>query len=314
MSWIEIKIDVPQEKMEEISGYLFAQGCEGIHLADEGVLIYFNQFRWSEEIRLALVDFIQEIVPAFSNRHMRIVSVADQDWNKYWKDFFKPVYITNTIVVRPPWEEWTEKHGEQVITINPQMAFGTGHHESTQLIARALEKWQKTGMHILDIGTGSGILAIIAARLGAASVVAIDNDPIALKNALENVRLNKNAAHIHFFVAQPEDLQPAEYDIILANINRNVLIKYAKQFPKFLNPNGKLILSGLLLTDEVILLNTYESAGFRLISKSAMKEWLSLVFELRENKKNRQESVDNGWKTELSNYRFGSSDRSESEI
>jgi ribosomal protein L11 methyltransferase len=281
MSWIEIKLNIPQEKMEEISAYIFAQGCEGINIADDNVLIYFNQYRWSNESKLALLSYIREFVPAFGPRDIQVLRFADQDWNKKWKKHFKPQRISQRIVVRPSWESHKDHKDDITLIIDPQMAFGTGHHESTKLTIIALEKWIKEGMDVLDIGTGSGILAIIASKLGAGSVVAFDNDPVAIENALENASLNDVDKNIQFFIASPEILQPSKYDIILANINRNVLIKYASLLSEFLKRGGKLILSGILLRDEPQMLQAYQNAGFTLVDKNAMKEWLMLVFELK---------------------------------
>jgi ribosomal protein L11 methyltransferase len=284
MSWIELKLNIPQKKMEDISAYLFAQGCEGINITDEDILIYFNQFRWSNEIKLALIDYIREFVPLFTPRDIHVVRFADQDWNKKWKEYFKPIRISQRIVVKPPWGTYRENRDDIIVTINPQMAFGTGHHESTQLMIAAMEKWVKEGMDILDVGTGSGILAIIADKLGAGSVMAFDNDPDALKNAFENAQLNGVPDKVRFFLASPEMLHSSEYDLVLANINRNVLIRYAELFSEFLKTDGKLIISGLLLSDEPKMLKEYQKAGFVLIQKKAIKGWLLLVLELRNKK------------------------------
>lgn len=282
MSWIELKLNLPQAKLEEISGYLFAQGCEGINVTEAGVLSYFSSHRWSEEIRLGIVQYIQEIIPSFSLRDMKIVNVSDQDWNKNWKEYFKPIHISGRVVVKPPWENYREREGEIILTINPQMAFGTGHHESTKLVIQAMEKWIIPNMHVLDVGTGSGILAILADKLGAESVVAFDNDPVALKNAYENARLNATTKKVRFFLAQPEVLHQSGYDLLLANINRNVLIKYADLFSGLLKSEGKCILSGILRGDEKKIVEVYEKAGFILVEKNILKEWISLVFELRQ--------------------------------
>ena len=108
MSWIEIKLNIPQEKIEDISAYLFALGCEGINLTDENILIYFSQFRFSHEIKLALIDYIREFVPSFAPRDIQVVRISDQDWNKKWKEYFKPLRISRRIVVKPPWETYQE--------------------------------------------------------------------------------------------------------------------------------------------------------------------------------------------------------------
>ena len=281
MSWIEIKLNIPLEKIEDISSYLFAQGCEGINLTDNNVIIYFSQFQWSNERKFALIDYIREFIPRFGTKDIQVVRIADQDWNKTWKAFFKPVRISQKIVVRPPWEQTGRSKDEIGIIINPKMAFGTGHHESTQLMITGLEEWLKEGMNVLDIGTGSGILAIIADKLGAESVLALDNDPVALRNAYENAQLNNTSGRVKFFLSSPEMLQPSEYDLILANINRIVLIKYADRFADLVKIDGKLILSGLLLSDELQMLQEYRRAGFKSIQKKEIKDWLMLVLELR---------------------------------
>lgn len=284
MSWIEIKLNIPQEKMESISAYLFAQGCEGVNLTDNKVIVYFSQFRWSNETKIALIDYIKEFVSPFSARDIQVMRFADQDWNKKWKTYFKPLRLSQRIVVKPPWETHRGNKSDIEITIDPKMAFGTGHHESTQLMIAGLEKWMDEGMDVLDAGTGSGILAIIAEKLGADSVMAFDNDPVAIKNAFENAQLNNTSNKVKFFLANPEMLQPSEYDLIMANINRNVLIKYADLFAELLKDKGKLMLSGLILSDEHKMLQIYNKAGFVLVQKNAIKDWLLLVLELRNKK------------------------------
>lgn len=280
MSWIELKLNLPQSKLELISGYLFAHGCEGINVKDDEIVVYFSRHRWSDEVRLALVDYIKEFSPSFSSRDFKLLKVSDQDWNRNWKAFFKPIYVTSRIVIRPPWQDHLKRDGDIVITINPQMAFGTGHHESTKLMIMLMEKWIKDGMHVLDIGTGSGILSILSEKLGADSILAIDNDPVALKNAFENARLNATTNKVKFFLAQPENLHPSEYDLVLANINRNVLIRYAELFPEFIKEKGFLILSGILRTDEKTILDAYTKSGFNLVERKALKDWIALVLEL----------------------------------
>ena len=293
MSWIEIKLNIPYEKMEDISAYIFAQGCEGINIADDNIHIYFSQFRWSNETKLALISYIREFIPGFGARDIQVLNFADQDWNKKWKEHFKPLRVSKRIVVKPSWESTKELTDDITLTIDPQMAFGTGHHESTQLMIVAMEKWVREGMDVLDAGTGSGILAIIASKLGADSVMAFDNDPQAIKNALDNAYSNGVHNSVQFFLASPEMLQPSEYDIIMANINRNVLLKYAPLFPNLLKPGGKIIVSGILLRDEPAMLQAYQNTGFKLVEKNAMKEWLLLVMELK-NKKEVNEN-NNNW-------------------
>ena len=285
MSWIELKLNVPYESLEQISGYLFALGCEGINVTDEGIYIYFTEIYWTDEIKLGMVEYIRNFIPNFSLRHIQISALSDQDWNINWKDSFRSLKLTSKIIIAPPWDKPNVQQGEILITINPKMAFGTGHHESTQLVLIALEKWMQAGMQVLDIGTGSGILAITAKKLGAESVLAIDNDPLAINNAEENAVLNKLAGKIKFFITEAEYLYKEEYDLICANINLNVLLNYAKLLPSFLKADGILILSGIILSDEPRLLNIYYENGFKLLARNTRKSWLCLVLQLKVKKK-----------------------------
>lgn len=133
-------------------------------------------------------------------------------------------------------------------------------------------------MRVLDVGTGSGILAITAEKLGAASIVGIDNDLTALKNAEENLRLNK-CRHVRNYFAELEQMQPDEYDLVLANINRNVLIRYKDLFHRFLATDSFLIISGLLRQDESIVLQAYIDSGYTLVRKNSQREWLMMVLK-----------------------------------
>jgi ribosomal protein L11 methyltransferase len=284
MSWIEIELNIPQEELEQVSGYLFALGCEGINVSSDHIIVYFNKHRWSHEIKLGIIESIGQIIPQFSSRDMRIKAISDQDWTQDWKKYFKPVKITTRIIVKPPWEEYRQQEGEHVITINPKMAFGTGQHESTKLVIMALEKRIKPGMHVLDVGTGSGILAIICEKLGAESVLGIDNDIHAIRNAVENAKLNKSSNKVRFILGYLEQFGPKEYDLIVANINRKILLDYSGLFVEFLKPNGIIIISGFLRSDEAKILDMYQKSGFTCLTKNAKKEWLSLILELKEKK------------------------------
>jgi ribosomal protein L11 methyltransferase len=279
MSWIELKLDFPQDRLEDVSAYLFALGCEGINVTDSGIVIYFSTHRWTGEIQKGIVEYLRHFHPGFSKRRIQVTALTDHDWMTDWKKGFRPIRVGAHVVVKPPWEDYRIREGEHVLTINPKMAFGTGHHESTKLMIIELEKTVKPGMQVLDVGTGSGILAILADKLQAGSVLAIDNDMEAIRNSQENAGLNELSGKMMFALGDPSQLPPDKYDLILANINRNVLLQFADTFVQHLKPGGRIILSGLLLTDEFAVLEAYRNAGCRLLRKSAMKEWLAMVLE-----------------------------------
>jgi ribosomal protein L11 methyltransferase len=285
MSWIEFELKIPEPILEEISAYLFAMGCEGMNVQKNSVVVYFSQHKWTDEIKTAIMHYISHFLPIFSERFIKIKSIKDKNWNEIWRSGFKQLRLTSRIIIKPPWDNYTATPGELVVTINPKMAFGTGHHESTQLIIENMEKLIHSESSVLDIGTGSGILAILAEKLGAEKIMAIDNDPIAVKNARENLIVNQ-CTKIKLFASALEFMEPEEFDLILANINRYVLLHYAPYFSLFMRLNAKIVLSGILLSDEIIISDTFRKNGFKPLKKYAKKEWLSMIFQLV--KKNEQ--------------------------
>ena len=285
MSWIELKLKIPETILEKISAYLFAMGCEGMNVKKESVTVYFSQVKWTDEISTAIWQYISHFVPGFSAKFIQIKAIKDKNWMEVWRAGFKRLRLTYKIIIKPPWDKYRGLPGEIVVTIDPKMAFGTGHHESTQLIIESMEKLIKPETSVLDIGTGSGILSIIAEKLEAEKIMAIDNDPVAVKNANENAIANE-CHKIKLFTAPLELMEPEEFDLILANINRNVLLHYAPYFSLFMKLNAKIVLSGILLADEIKITDTFQKNGFKLIKKYAKKDWLSIVFELVEKKEN----------------------------
>jgi len=285
MSWIELKLRIPEDILEKISAYLFAMGCEGMNVKKNIVIIYFSQLKWSNEISTAIQQYISHFIPRFSTKLIQVKSIKDKNWMEIWRAGFKQLRLTYKIIIKPPWDNYKGVTGEIVVSIDPKMAFGTGHHESTQLIIENMEKLISTETSVLDVGTGSGILAILAEKLKAEKIMAIDNDPVAIKNAIENAKANE-CKRIKLFTAPLELMEPEEFDLVFANINRNVLLNYAPYFQLFMRLNAKIVLSGILLSDEIIITDTFQKNGFKPIKKFAKKDWLSIIFELVERKEN----------------------------
>jgi len=272
--WIEIKILSDPKHLEQISSYLFALGCDGITEADEDFTVYFPRQVWSAE-SFKLLKSICYSVDAESE--IALSELEAENWNENWKVNFKPFYLTESCVIVPDWEENFDAGTAHKIVISPKMAFGTGHHETTQLILMLLSDYLKQGAHVLDAGTGSAILAVHAVQLGAKNVLAFDNDPVAMENAEENVALNGFENQIDCHTGQLDIANGKEFDLILANINRNVLLGLAAEFIQYLLPQGILILSGLLETDFEMVSAAYKQAGFELIERKQRGEWLALV-------------------------------------
>jgi ribosomal protein L11 methyltransferase len=279
LNWIEIKIKSNSVQLEILSAFLFALGSCGVYEGEDNLIVYFKKEEWNNEKYILLLDYLKNIFTNFQDSDLEISEIPDQDWNESWKENFKTFHVTENLVISPDWEKYKLQGAEKVIVISPKMAFGTGHHETTQLVLIMMEKYVKNKMSLLDVGSGSGILAIYAAQLGAEPIRAFDNDPIAIENLVENIILNKVSDRINYFTGGLKDSDKQKYDIILANINRNVLLESASQFSDYINPAGKLILSGLLINDEDTIIKAYRIEKWNVIEKMQRGEWLALVLE-----------------------------------
>jgi len=275
--WIAVQLQIAPQVLEKISAALFALGAEGIQEENAAFTVYFAASNWNAETYLLLKQILDEASSAFTEDRLRLSSFATQDWNAAWKRYFKPFRVSNYLVVCPPWEDYAPEAGEKVIIINPKMAFGTGHHESTRLALELMEKYYSPPQSFLDIGTGSGILAIYAARLGATKISATDVDDAALENAAENSRLNKVERVTRYFSGGLEAVPAEPYDVIAANINRRVLMEMVDDISPYAGAGSYLILSGLLIGDGPDVEERFRRRGWRLKERRRMNEWQALV-------------------------------------
>ena len=205
----------------------------------------------------------------------------DSTWKDKWKEYFKPQHITEKIVVKPTWEEYDQAKGEIVIEIDPGMAFGTGTHETTSMCIRALAKYVRKGMRVLDAGCGSGILSIAAARLGASEVLGVDIDKEAVRVSEENFDLNGTS-----------DVCRAEYgdvtkgvgfkaDLVAANLMAELLCMISEGVAGHLDKGGIFISSGILNEKENMVKDAYDKAGFDIIEVIHDGEWCCIAAEKR---------------------------------
>ena len=210
----------------------------------------------------------------------KIDEIPAQDWTKAWRAHFKPVRITPHIVVKPPWEAWDAGSQEIVIDITPRMAFGTGTHESTHLAMELMESHLNPEDHVLDIGTGSGILAIAAVRLGALSVLGVDIDEDALANAEENIRRNGVDDLVEVRHGSIDAVDSVKFDLILANIDRKTLIDLIPQLAAFVRSGTKLILSGILTEEITMIEEILLMSGCRILESRQKGEWTGVAAEV----------------------------------
>ncbi len=212
---------------------------------------------------------------------LEINGVNEEDWATSWKAYYKPVHIGDRLVIVPMWEKYEEQEGEIIVRMDPGMAFGTGTHETTRLVAGLLEKYTKPGCRVLDVGTGSGILAICASMLGAGECKAYDIDPVAVRVARENVKDN-HCGNITCDVSDllyGVDLEGGKYDLVCANIVADIIIRMSPDIGRFMNDDAILLASGIITerADEVV--DAVIKNGLRIKEKHTDNGWCALVIE-----------------------------------
>lgn len=206
----------------------------------------------------------------------RIEHIEGDAWKERWKEFWKPSRIGERFVVRPSWEPFEPGPRDLVITLDPGQAFGTGTHESTRLVLAELEGRVRGGEHVLDVGCGTGILAIGALMLGAVDAIAIDVDPIAVEVTRENAEVNGVADRVRASDTPVEAID-GTFELVLANIQNAILVPMASELIAKVAPGGSLVLSGLLAPEEDEIRAAF--GALRFAGKRADKDWIALAFE-----------------------------------
>lgn len=275
MQWIEVNVSVTHEAVEAVADMLTSIGSKGVAIEDPQLINDLrNSGTWELcdipeqentevvtvsayyaddeklEKRLAEIDeqlaLIEERIGKYRFGNTRFRKVSEQDWANEWKQYFHVTHVGKSLVIKPSWEEHAPKEGEHVIEIDPGMAFGTGTHHTTNMMMERLEKVITPDSTVFDVGTGSGILAIAAAMLGAKSVKAVDIDGVAVRVAKENVADNGLSEQIE--VREGDLLHGTEgkADVIIANIIADIVIMLLQDIPQKLNDNGVLLASGII--------------------------------------------------------------------
>lgn len=269
------KLSVPLPVSESLQQILWESGSTGMHEADGFLHAFFE----SDNPQIGFLRQTFESNPYLGKRFM-LVQVPAEDWESGWKKHFKPIRITKRFVVRPSWEPYKKKKGESVIVIDPKMSFGTGTHETTQIMLQLMETVNFKGRAVLDAGTGTGILAIAAVLLKARIVYAADVEAESVENTRENIRTNKTGSKIRVAQVSFAELPLSwisRYDVILANIQRSVLEPNLGKLTGMIRKNAWVILSGILHEEDGMFRKALRNAGWRVLKKKKKKEWMGYI-------------------------------------
>lgn len=259
-----------------LAAFLAESDFETFEPDDKGLTAYIRKDKYNPEfVESVISDFPMEV-----DLKVETQEIVGEDWNKEWEqNYFKPIEIENKVRIRSTFHEPSEKVPLEII-IDPKMAFGTGHHATTAGMCSQLLKTDLKGKTVIDMGTGTGILSILAKKLGAGKTVGIDIDEFAVENAIENGGLNN--VEVEWIAGDDRklvDLEPS--DIFLANINLNVITEHLSNYLSRLKPGGRIFLSGFLTTDRETILKKAESLGLNLIDESSQDNWEVMVMEKR---------------------------------
>lgn len=307
MKWLEVIITTNQMMAEEVSDMLISLGSNGVEMvdpdafrqamrqnayldyADEGfieqygehVIVkgYFQDGRDPESLLGALREKMAETdVSDYAPGTMQAVIRDDTEWKDVWKEYYKPFELATGYIVKPSWEEYVVKPGETLLELDPGMAFGTGTHETTKMCAQFAAEIVRPGDKVIDIGCGTAILGILAAKSGAERVLAVDIDDAAVRTAKENALRNNVDTVVTVVHGILDDVAPEPFDVLLVNIIANVIIQLAPDFKKYMAEGAQIVLSGIIRDRQQDVIQAMEEQNFFLKEERTMGEWVAMVF------------------------------------
>ncbi len=278
-TYIEVEITTDPLLFDDLVGMLSGRGYEGFWEEGTRLRAYIRSGFWDGAHRSDLEGFASSLThlhalppPAITTR-----LIEDQNWNALWEAGIQPIRVSDRIIVAPTWHPYAPAPGEIVLIIDPKMSFGTGHHETTRLMVQLLEKHLRPGDTMLDVGTGTGILAITGVKLGAAAAIGLDNDEWSFGNAQENVKLNGVQGTVSIVLGEIAGLPGNGFDLVAANIQRGVIEQILPEMHRRLAAGGRMLLSGLLDVDREPIRAALAPLHLRVVEELHEKEWIALT-------------------------------------
>ena len=298
--WTQVKVTVKLERLDDLVAIMSMvsnnlqiedysdidlKTCYG-DLIDESILnadktiASVSVYLPAERSVAECISFLRERFAAsnLDDAKIEMVGVNEEDWANSWKAYYKPIKIGERLVIVPAWEKYTPVDGELIVRMDPGMAFGTGTHETTRLVIKLLETYTKEGCRMLDVGTGSGILAICASKLGAGECRAYDIDPMAVRVANENIKdsgLTNITCEVSDLLRQVDKSKP--YDLICANIVADIIIRMTPDVGELMHKDTVLLASGIILERSDDVVECFEKHGFRIVERLEENGWCGLA-------------------------------------
>ncbi len=274
MNYLELQLRLSPDYTDILTAELAELGFDSFVETDEGLNAYIIESDFSEEAVQALIaKYADQTAIAYE-----VSSLEKRNWNAEWERDYEPIEVASQVRVRASFHEKDARFRYDIV-INPKMSFGTGHHQTTAMMLEQQLALDFAGKTVLDVGSGTGILAILAAKMGAKSVLAFDIEEWAVANAHENAEVN-DCPQITVFQGTIENVVPdSNYDIIVANINRNVLLAEIPTYTNFLVRNGYLVVSGFYENDAMDIQQKATETGLSFVTSMTNQEWTSLLFQ-----------------------------------
>lgn len=271
--YLALDFQIVEALREPAMALLMSLGYEGFEESPHGFKAYLPKEAFREA---ALQEILAPLGPdAYSYQREEITPT---NWNAAWEESYPAVYIEGFCQIISTFHDQEEGY-PHTVWIDPKMSFGTGHHATTRLMVRHLQEMEVDAKRVLDMGCGTGILGILAAKMGAKPVIGIDIDPWSFENGQENIQRNEVGDQMQILLGDVSVIPESPYQVILANINRRVLLADIPRYAECLQANGQLVISGFLPVDEAVILPLTEAAGLQQISQKREGEWSSLRFQ-----------------------------------